>query len=64
MVPLEGHGEGQPDGQVGEDAEEAVGQRPLHAEAGVVRDLVNGWKIKKIIIERHRFMTDIVFKLL
>ena len=42
VVPLEGHGEGDADGEVGEDAEAAVEQRPLDAEAGAVGDLVDG----------------------
>ncbi len=42
VVALERDGERDPDRQVGEDAQEAVGQRTLHAETGVVRDLVDG----------------------
>ena len=42
VITLEGHGEGDPDGEVGEDAEAPVEQRPLDAEAGAVGDLVDG----------------------
>ncbi len=44
MIALESDSEGNADGQVGHHAQGAVGQRPLHAEASVVRDLVHAYK--------------------
>ena len=41
MIGLERHGERDADGEVGEDAEQSVGQRPAVAERQVVGELVN-----------------------
>ena len=42
VISLECHREGDADGQVGEDAEGAVGHGAVEAEAGAVGDLMNG----------------------
>ena len=46
VVALERDWEGNPDRQVGEDAEKSVGQRSLNAEARAVGNLVNTCKSK------------------